>query len=263
MEVRGTPVVLVLVLVAALALPCCYSQGASQFADFEMGATILSNPSGVAIDPTNSHLWVADTLNSRVFQYGSIATLDTNSQPISVLGQTDFVGTSGGRGRSSMYWPRDVWVDDRGTLWVADEFNSRILWFHNASSLPNGSNADGVIGQASFSSFTTATSRWGLEYPVGVWGNSQTQTLWVSDTANNRVLKYNNFYNLSQLNTSADAVIGQPSFSSKASPCTATGLSTPAKMAGMPNGDLYIADTFNYRVVRRLFFFSLPMIAWR
>src|SRR5579864_6047739 len=78
--------------------------------------------------------------------------------------------------------------------------------------------------------------------------------LYVSDLANNRVLAWKNASSFS-FGTPADMVIGQPDFYSTTplGPGTATpsaGLNHPAGMAVDKNGNLYVVDTGNNRILR-------------
>ena len=82
--------------------------------------------------------------------------------------------------------------------------------------------------------------------------SAQTPYLYVSDTANNRVLAWKNGLSFAA-GQPADIVIGQPDFltTTPGGPGTtfSTGLSSPTGLA-VRNGDLYVADSGNNRVLR-------------
>lgn len=138
---------------------------------------------------------------------------------INVVGQTDYVSSTPGRGSSPVttgssphgYMNNPTGVATDGTsLAVADTDNNRILIWH---SLPLGSAGippDVVVGQTDFASGVSAHAQNGLSGPTGVW--IQNGKLFVADTANGRVLIWNSIP--SQNNQPADLVLGQPNFAS-------------------------------------------------
>jgi sugar lactone lactonase YvrE len=78
--------------------------------------------------------------------------------------------------------------------------------------------------------------------------------LWVADTGNNRVLRFNGAI-LDGLNPEADVVVGQHDFTTNTANHGATligpnGLDTPAGLAFDPQGNLYVSDFNNARVLR-------------
>ena len=62
-----------------------------------------------------------------------------------VFGQTTLNGIGPGNGLNQLNNPQGVAIDGT-TLWVVDAGNNRVLRFDNASTLPNGPTADGVLG---------------------------------------------------------------------------------------------------------------------
>jgi sugar lactone lactonase YvrE len=84
--------------------------------------------------------------------------------------------------------------------------------------------------------------------------------VYVADTGNNRVLAWKNAASFSN-GAKADLVIGQPDFFSTAAygPGTtfSTGLNTPTGLA-VRNGDLYVVDSGNNRVLRYDFEHPIP-----
>jgi uncharacterized protein (TIGR03437 family) len=87
---------------------------------------------------------------------------------------------------------------------------------------------------------------------VAIDHSSDPPALFVSDTANNRVLAWRNAQDF-QNGAAADLVIGQRDFVTTFAqgPATSftTGLNTPTGIA-VHNGDLYVADTGNNRILR-------------
>ena len=88
-----------------------------------------------------------------------------------------------------------------------------------------------------------------LSGPRGIVVNPSDGTFYVADSGNNRVLRYPRPVNQSGRIT-PDAVIGQLDFSSAESAAvTASSLNTPGGVAIGPNGDLFIVDSGNNRVL--------------
>jgi sugar lactone lactonase YvrE len=168
-------------------------------------ATRMSGPAGVALDGT--HLVVADSENHRVLIWNAVPTV-TGAAADLVLGQTDFSGRRPNRGRGDangdgfsdadadgFFYPMGV-ASDGSHLFVADRLNHRVLAW-NSFPTSNGQAADRVIGQPDFTTvqpnfgngpFKFAAN--GLNLPTGV--ALVGTTLWVADTANNRLVRWDN-----------------------------------------------------------------------
>ncbi len=91
-----------------------------------VSATTMSFPDGVAVDGAGG-LYVADYENSRVLRYPAGSTTADR-----VYGQPDFTSrtiNTGGVSATSLYFPDGVAVDGTGGLYVADDWNNRVLFF--------------------------------------------------------------------------------------------------------------------------------------
>jgi sugar lactone lactonase YvrE len=140
-------------------------------------------------------------------------------------------------------------------LLVADCSNSRVLIFSNP--FHNGENAGVVLGQTGFTSAVQATSATGLNCPVGAVTDVQ-GNVWVSDWGGNRVLEYTQPI---ADGMAASLVIGQSSFTTNVQSAAADGLSSPHGMSFDKNGNLWLADSTNNRVVEFAAPFSSGMSA--
>jgi sugar lactone lactonase YvrE len=215
----------------------------------QSGATM---PYDVRTDPTTGKIFVADTFNNRVLRFISVSALSNGAQAEAVLGQADFVSGSPNRGgleaANTLSNPFGLFLDSSGRLWVADLGNNRVLRFDNASTKPDGANADGVLGQPDFNSSGGATSQSGMFQPSDVFVDWSGQ-LWVADQLNNRVLRFDNASSMSN-GASADGVLGQVNFNSNTAATTRNGMTSPGGLFMDPNGHLWVTDGGNNRVLR-------------
>jgi DNA-binding beta-propeller fold protein YncE len=83
-------------------------------------ATSLKNPSDMFLDPTNQHLWIADTDNNRLIE------LDQNDNFLRVVGQS---APNAAKSPATLNGPQGLFVTPDGTIYVADSGNSRIVVF--------------------------------------------------------------------------------------------------------------------------------------
>ncbi len=152
--------------------------------------------------------------------------------------------------QSSTGYPNGLAVDANGTLWVADGIGCRVLRFDHASAKANGAAADGVLGQSAFTTNTpscppTSASMGG---PSGLTVDAS-GTLWVADLNNNRVLRFDTAASKAN-GAPADAVLGQPDFTSNFSSDKRSGMGFPAAVALSASGDLFVVEALNGRVTR-------------
>lgn len=202
-------------------------------------------PNSVSSDGTR--LFVADTGHNRVLIWNRIPK-DGKTPPDVVLGQLEFTGTlanQGGVSASSLSSPSDIRSD--GTrLYVADTENNRVLIW-NQIPTQSFAPADVVIGQPSMSSNTFGASAQLLREPQGI--ALQNGWLWISDTKNNRVLRFEPPFVTS---AAATLVLGQPDMTSR----TPNAGGGPTELSiwepGYMDSDgqrLVLADTKNFRVL--------------
>jgi sugar lactone lactonase YvrE len=206
----------------------------------------MAFPEGVFVDAAGN-LWVADTGNNRVLRFFDAANKPTGAGADSVLGQTDLVSSTAAMTATNLASPNSI-TGAGSTIWVSDSGNNRVLRFDNAAAKPNGGNADGVLGSSSFTSIpanrTTAST---FDTPGGL-ATDPSGKLYVADTANNRVLIFNN---TGGNGLSAANVLGQPNFTSSAAGLSQSGLDTPYTPTwDNASQSLWVADLGNNRVLR-------------
>ena len=88
----------------------------------------MFSPTGVAVD-SSGNVWVADSDNNRILDFQKGLGFTDGQAAISVLGQSTFMSRTPATNKTGLTFPTDVSVGPFGTVWVADQFNSRILQF--------------------------------------------------------------------------------------------------------------------------------------
>jgi hypothetical protein len=194
-------------------------------------------------------LVVADSQNNRLLIWHSFPT--SNGQPADVvLGQPDMISrtpNNGGISASSLSIPYYVFKAN-SKLFVSDTGNNRVLIW-NTMPVSNGQAADIVLGQPNMtSSYQSGTSSSRLNYPIGIYSDSQ--TLFVADSENHRVLKWNTMPTSN--GQSADIVLGQPDMTSNTpnnGGVSASSLFVPWGIYMDSNRNLLVSDSLNNRVL--------------
>jgi len=209
-------------------------------------ATGMNGTVGVFVDGAG-RLWVGDALNNRVLRFDNAASKANGASADGVLGQPDFTTCTVGATQAKMNFANAVYIDNAGRLWVSEPYNNRVLRFDNVASKANGANADGVLGQANFTSNTPATTATGMKGPYQVMSDSAGR-LWVSDNVNRRVLRFDNAASKPN-GASADGVLGQANFTSNTLATTATGMNWPGGVTLDSVGRLYVSDALNNRIL--------------
>jgi sugar lactone lactonase YvrE len=189
---------------------------------------------------SSGNLWVSDAGNNRVLEYRAPSASGMNATL--VLGQPGFTTNAHAAAQSGLYIPQSLAFDSSGDLWVTDSFNDRVLEFDAPFS--DGMQASTVLGQATFTSTATATTRSGLDLPSEV-GFDKAGDLWVADLFNNRILEFAPPF---QNGAQAYRVLGQSDFVSDVFGGEA-GLYRPMSVAFDSSGNLWTADRGDNRVV--------------
>jgi len=224
-----------------------------------VAANTLSFPKSVALD-ASGRLWVADQSNHRLLRFDNAASKADGAAADGVLGQADFTHNSSNRGGSAaantLNSPHGVALDASGRLWAADQFNHRLLRFDNAAGKADGAAADGVLGQADFTS--GSANRGGsaaantLYYPIGVALDASGR-LWTADRGNHRALRFEAADSKAD-GAAADGVLGQADFTSgsanRGGSVAANTLNTPIGVVLDASGRLWAADRNNHRLLR-------------
>jgi len=222
-------------------------------------ANLLCLPHGVAVDGTG-RLYIGDFGNDRVLEFdkplsnGPMLCTGPGRCANRVFGQggsfTMFTINNGGESASSLWNPWGVALDRSNRLYVADFSNHRVLEYDTPLT---SATATRVFGQSGFGGPTNCNQ--GMPEPTAAtlcyprWLTVDGQgNLYVSDTSNNRVLKYVN----PLTNAIAGLIIGQGGpFEFNLTNCNLgpNGLCVPEGIAADAANNLYVADMSNYRVL--------------
>ncbi|MEE9258472.1 MAG: NHL repeat-containing protein [Nitrospinaceae bacterium] len=180
----------------------------------------LSTPAGLAV--IDGKLYVSDSGNHRVIRWAGLPTED-GEVPNLVLGQDSLDCNEANRrglvGSGSLFFPMGIRSGNDRHVFVADKDNHRVLIW-NKIPFNNGWNADVCLGQQDMDGrepnrgeFDNVTQD-SLSFPTGVFFDPESEKVFVADQGNNRVLIWNKLP--SESGTSADVVIGQQDFNSRA-----------------------------------------------
>jgi len=190
----------------------------------------LNNPTGVAVDSAGN-FYIADSGNNRIRKVanGVIATVAGN-------GTQDFGGDNGPATNAQLNLPAGVAVDSAGNLYVADWGNNRVRKVSNGViATVAGNGFKGFVGDNGPA--TSAVLDQPYDIAVDSAGN-----LYISDPDNQRIRKVAN----GVITTVAGN--GMFGFGGDNGPATAAWLYDPGGVAVDSAGNLYIADSRNYRV---------------
>ena len=248
--------------------------------DITVGSTntnqiAINNALGVAA--TQAGIVVADTANNRLLTFSTVDNFSAESQTqispsaTGVIGQASYTVSKANQGNGdasnmSFNAPVDIAVSP-SEFFVVDAQNNRVLVFPNGAA-GIGSAATRVIGQLDFPYFAPNLIEgkefgFGLSAGSNVTGsavldlNASPPHLYVADTQNHRILGFNDFTHVQNLQK-ADLVIGQPDFlrsqinypTNDPTQLNVSGLHSPTALAVDSAGNLYVSDTGNSRVLR-------------
>jgi uncharacterized protein (TIGR03437 family) len=214
----------------------------------------LAAPADVKVDAAGNVV-IADTGNHRVVRF-PLGSRSANA----VWGQTDFSANGPNQIKAGSINAAYKMVIDYSqppyALYVSDTNNNRVLVWRDSARFRSGDPADLVIGQpdmrtaaANVDSRGATPTRTSLSGPTGLAINPYSGTLYVADAGNHRVLRYPRPVDQAGRIT-PDAVIGQADFTSAAyAAVNASSMNTPSGLAFSRDGNLFVADTGNNRVL--------------
>ena len=222
--------------------------GQSDFVTGSSGvsSTKLNDPLRATVDGSG-RLWVSDYANNRVLRFDNASSKPSGSAADGVLGQRDFGTRTSGTAAGTLNGPVGVFADGGGRVWVTDRLNHRVLRFDNAAAKDNGANADGVLGQADFTTGTSGLSSTKMNRPMGVYADVMGR-LWICEDDNNRALRFDGAAKKAN-GAAADGVLGQPDFTTNVKRYSRNGVSNLRGVSGDEAGRVYLVDESNHRVL--------------
>ena len=190
------------------------------------------DPDGVAVD-TSGNLFIADTYNNRIRKVSASRIITT----VAGNGTQGFSGDGGPATSASFFYPHSVAVDAAGNLFIADTFNNRIRKV-SAGGIVTTIAGGGTAGLGDGGPATSASLNSPTVVAVDASGN-----LFIADPYNNRIRKVSAGGIITTV--AGSAVRG---FAGDGGPATSASLDTPFGVAVDSSGNLFIADTSNYRI---------------
>ena len=155
-------------------------------------------------------------------------------------------------------------IDSDGNLYVPDSFNHRVLKYENP--FATDTVADQVWGQDDFSGMVC--NRGNLERPTAEtlcfhsdsviftlnrFGSGveldDDSNMWVADTGNNRVVRFPADPESGEIASRADIVLGQSVFTHAVPGNSLNRMHAPSSVTFDPEGNLYVADAANDRIL--------------
>lgn len=212
----------------------------------------LKLPRGLVCSP-DGQLFVADTGHNRVLRFASAATRTDASPEADAdfhFGQPDFFSEFASINNQGLDTPTGLALDSGNNLWVADRLNHRVVRFNHATAVAPDRTADLVVGQTSLNGFNFGSGANQFQEPIGVALDAAGH-LWVADSGNHRVQRFDNAGSLPAANATASNVLGQRSTSDAADVTPAHyGIAFPEAVAAGPDGSIFVADSGYHRVLQ-------------
>jgi sugar lactone lactonase YvrE len=196
----------------------------------------LESPQGVAVD-SSGNLYIADTGNQR------IRKVTASTGIISTIAGTGTSGYSGDGGvptNAKFHTPIGIAVDSTGNIYIADTNNNRVRWIQKSTGYIYTLAGTGTTGYSGNGGSAAAAL---LSIPNGVAVDGS-GNLFIADTGNGSIRKVILSTNI--ISTVAGQGLG--GFSGDGGLATSAKMSSPEAVAVDSNGNLYIADTGNYRI---------------
>ncbi len=194
----------------------------------------LNQPYGVARD-NSGNTYIADTNDNRVRKVAADGTIST----IAGTGVAGFFGDGGASAGAQLNNPRGLVLDASGNLYIADTNNRRIRKIDGSGNITTVAGNGGCCGRTGDGGAATR-AQIGVPYGVAV---DSSGNLYISDWNNSVVRKVDASGTITTV-----AGNGTYGYSGDGGQATSAAFRYPFGMAVDAAGNLYIADSYNYRV---------------
>ncbi|HLK66507.1 MAG TPA: IPT/TIG domain-containing protein [Bryobacteraceae bacterium] len=193
-------------------------------------AAMLDFPTAIAVD-SRGVLYIGDAGNLVIRQVsGGIITIVAGN------GTSGALGDGSAPTKASLNYPNGIAIDSSGAYYIADFYRGRIRKVAGGVMVTEAGNGQGSFGGDS----NPATSAL-LNSPSGI-AFDHNGNLYIADALNNRVRKVSGGI------ITTVAGNGNAGFSGDGGPATQAMLNSPFNVAVDNAGNLFITDTFNYRI---------------
>jgi uncharacterized protein (TIGR03437 family) len=195
----------------------------------------LHLPMGVAVDGSYN-VYIADTGDNTIREVttdGNIATIAGDSFP-------SYQGDGGLAIVAELHSPEDVAVDSSGNVYIADTANAYVREITASTGEINYIAGDGSIGFSGDGGYATSA---GLIAPFALALDSS-NNVYFAENGDSRVREIN----VTTLDISTVAGNGTAGFAGDGSTAGNAEINSPTGIALDSSGNLYIADSLNYRI---------------
>ena len=193
----------------------------------------LDFPYGVATDGAGN-VYLADTENHRVRKVDTTGVITT----VAGTGEFGFGGDGGPAVSAQLDYPNDVSTDGVGNLYIADRLNHRIRKVDSSGIITTAA-GDGTEGFGGDGGQAIAAR---FDRPSGV-ASDGAGNIYIADDANNRIRKVDTMGIITTV-----AGPGRLSNGGDGAPAVYALLRRPSGVEADGAGNVYIADTGNYRI---------------
>jgi trimeric autotransporter adhesin len=196
-------------------------------------AAEIQFPWGIVVD-ASGNLFIGDYYNHRIRKVDGAGIITTYAG----TGIPGFSGDGGAATAAQFYYTTGLAIDGSGNLYIADYVNQRVRKV-NTSGIISTIAGTGVFGYGGDGGAATAAM---LNDPLGVAAD-YAGNVYVSDFGNSRIRKITTSGIISTF-----AGTGVSGFSGDGGPATSAQLFLPYTVALDANGNILIADSYNYRL---------------
>jgi len=197
----------------------------------------VNDPPAVSVDSSNNY-YIAACGGNRVYKVNTAGTLTV----VAGLGVAGYAGdgVAGGAGTALLNCPNGVATDSAGNVYIAEYYNQTIRKVDTSNTITT---IAGIYNACGYNGDGSPATSFEICHPGGLAADNS-GNLYIADQSNCRIRKLV----LATGAISTYAGTGACGFSGDNGPATSAQLNQPDGVALDANGNLYIADSNNYRI---------------